>query len=83
MAEAEKLQTIADEIDQAQRALDHLREVESRASALPDGKERAFFYKDEVKPAMAELRRPCDRLESVVNKEAWPFPTYEDLMFEV
>ncbi len=82
-AETEKLQKIADEIDLAQQALDHLRELETKASALPDGKERAFFYKDVVVPAMSELRAPCDRLECIVNKEAWPFPTYEDLMFEI
>ncbi len=82
-AEKEKLQKIADRIDEAQTALDALREVENTASAMPDGKDRAFYYKDVVKPAMAQLRRPCDELEKLVDKKAWPFPTYEDLMFEV
>lgn len=50
---------------------------------MPDGEDRAFYYKDVVKPAMAQLRRPCDELEKLVDKKAWPFPTYEDLMFEV
>ena len=82
-AEKEKLQKIADRIDEAQTALDALREVEETASAMPDGKDRAFYYKDVVKPAMATLRRPCDELEKLIDKKAWPFPTYEDLMFEV
>ena len=82
-AEKEKLQKIADAIESAQAALDALRTVENAAAALPDGKERAFYYKDAVKPAMTALRRPCDLLESYVDKEAWPFPTYEDLMFEI
>ncbi len=82
-AEKDKLQKIADEIEHAQTALDALREVENTAAALPDGKERAFYYKDAVKPAMEALRKPCDLLESYVDKEAWPFPTYEDLMFEI
>lgn len=82
-AETEKLQKIADEIEKAQDALDALREIESRASAMSDGKEKAFFYKDQVKPVMAELRTPCDHLELIVDKEFWPFPTYEDLMFEL
>ncbi len=82
-AEKEKLQKIADRIDEAQTALDALRDVEETATAMPDGKERAFYYKDIVKPAMAALRRPCDELEKLVDKKAWPFPTYEDLMFEV
>ncbi len=82
-AEKEKLQKIADRIDEAQTALDALRDVEETATAMPDGKERAFYYKDIVKPAMAALRRPCDELEKLIDKKAWPFPTYEDLMFEV
>ena len=34
-------------------------------------------------PAMAELRKPCDVLETVVDKKEWPFPTYEDMLFEL
>lgn len=81
--EKKKLQKIADVIDEAQTALDRLKEVEGTASGMPDGKDRAFYYKDEVKPAMSALRVPCDLLETMVDREAWPFPTYEDLMFEV
>jgi glutamine synthetase len=32
---------------------------------------------------MQALRTPCDKLEAIVDKQFWPFPTYEDLMFEV
>ena len=32
---------------------------------------------------MNALRTPCDALEMLVDKSAWPFPTYEDLLFEV
>ena len=46
-------------------------------------KEQAFFYKDTVKEAMAELRTPIDELEMIVDKEVWPVPTYGELTFEV
>ena len=82
-AEAEKLQHIADKIDEAQEALDALRALEEQAGKIEQEKERAFFYKDRVLPAMAALRSPCDILEQIVDKASWPFPTYEDLMFEV
>ncbi len=82
-AEAEKLQHIADKIDEAQEALDALRALEEQAGKIEQEKERAFFYKDRVIPAMAALRSPCDILEQIVDKASWPFPTYEDLMFEV
>ena len=36
-----------------------------------------------IEPVMDALRLPCDLLEMIVDKASWPFPTYEDLMFEV
>ena len=45
--------------------------------------EMATFCRDEVVPAMHELRAPIDRLELIVDKAIWPVPTYGDLMFEV
>ena len=33
--------------------------------------------------AMENLRRPIDKLEMIVDKEAWPMPSYGDLIFEV
>ena len=32
---------------------------------------------------MENLRTPADRLEVLVDKKVWPFPTYGDLLFEV
>jgi len=46
-------------------------------------KERAFYFKDNVVPAMVSLRESADKLEKIVDKQYWPFPTYADLMFEV
>ncbi len=82
-AETEKLQKIADKIDEAQNALDTLRDMEAKINTISGEKAKAFYYKDEIKPAMAALRKPCDELEQIVDKKSWPFPTYEDLMFEV
>lgn len=46
-------------------------------------KERAHFCYDEMVPAMNRLREPADRLEMIVDKEYWPFPSYGDMIFEV
>ena len=40
-------------------------------------------YRRRIFPAMAALRKPVDELELLVDKSAWPVPTYGDLMFEV
>ena len=70
-------------VQEAQNALDRLEKAEETAGTFRDARKQAFFYKDVVKPIMEELRRPCDELEKLVDREMWPFPTYEDLMFEV
>ncbi|MEE0775737.1 MAG: glutamine synthetase III, partial [Bacillota bacterium] len=41
----------------------------------------AMYYADKVLPAMNELREVADNLETMVDKEAWPLPTYTDLLF--
>ena len=66
-----------------QTALAKLKEVEQTASSMEDVKAQAFYYKDTVKVVMEELREPADKLEMIVDKEIWPFPTYGELMFEV
>ena len=32
---------------------------------------------------MAELRKPIDSTELIVDKKLWPMPSYADLLFEV
>ena len=82
-AEVEKLSEVSTMINQAQESLKMLIEAEDRAGRITHMKEQAFFYKDIVKPLMQNLREPCDELEKLVDKKMWPFPTYEDLMFEI
>jgi len=41
------------------------------------------YYKNTVIPAMSELRIAADKLETVVGKEYWPFPTYTELLYNV
>ena len=60
-----------------------------RLTAVADGaeisnvEEQAKFFRDTVKTTMDALRAPADKLEMIVDKEYWPFPSYGDLMFEV
>jgi glutamine synthetase len=55
------------------------------ASALGHHAEDPFKHakqiKEQVKPAMAELRSAVDELEGVVAEDLWPVPTYRDLLF--
>ena len=45
--------------------------------------DKAKFYREKIVPKMKELRTFADDLERLVDKKAWPFPTYEDLLFRL
>ncbi|WP_416791011.1 glutamine synthetase III [Anaerobutyricum soehngenii] len=64
-------------------ALAHLEEVTYKAEEMEEGAEQGHYYHDVVFAAMDELRKPADKLEMLVAKSAWPFPSYGDLIFEV
>ena len=81
--QTELLNDITAELCNAKEALKVLENKLSDASKITDQKERAFYFKDVICAAMADLRTPVDTLETMVDKKAWPMPTYADLMFEV
>ena len=56
---------------------------ETAAAAMPEGREKAVYYHDQVAAAMEKLRKPVDELEMIVDKNAWPMPSYGDLLFEL
>ena len=81
--QAELLTEVSGYLKSAKSALEKLKTAEAKAVKMDDIKAQAFFYKDEVKAAMVELREPVDALEMIVDKDVWPLPSYGDLIFEV
>ena len=81
--QTEILKAVNGKLVEVKSALAKLEEVEAKAAAMDNVKDQAFFYKDIVKTAMGELRAPVDEVEMMVDKKAWPVPSYADLMFEV
>ncbi|HCL03686.1 MAG TPA: glutamine synthetase type III [Lachnoclostridium phytofermentans] len=69
-------------LKQAKVALNNLTEYTKTAASL-EGEEQANYFRNLVFPAMDELRAPIDLLETMVDKDVWPVPTYGDLLFEV
>ncbi len=67
----------------AKAALSKLNVAVQAAALKEEGEEQAVFFRDEVFTAMQELRKPIDELETMVDKEVWPVPTYGDLLFEI
>ena len=79
----ELLIEVSDLLAETKTALTVLKKAVAEASQKEAGKDMAYAYKDIVMPAMAALRAPVDKLEMLVDKEAWPMPSYGDLIFEV
>ena len=81
--QVETLAEVSVLLKEAKEALAALIKVTDEAATKEEGEEQAKFFKFTVFPAMEALRAPVDKLEMIVDKEAWPMPSYGDLMFEV
>lgn len=68
---------------ETKKALEALILAADKASDMEEGKQQAEYCHSDVVPAMEALRKPVDELEMIVDKEAWPMPSYGDLIFEV
>ena len=77
------LNKVTELMGETKAALDALIRVTDEAAAKEEGAVQANFYHSDVFPAMEALRAPVDKLEMIVDKEAWPMPSYGDLIFEV
>ena len=64
-------------------AVEDLEAVVAKGDEIETTEEKAVFYHEIVKEKMAAVRETADKLEAVVKKEYWPFPTYADLLFKV
>ena len=81
--QTETLKEVSVLMAETKAALDTLVKTTAEAAAKEEGEVQATYYHTEVVPAMDALRAPVDKLEMIVDKEAWPMPSYGDLIFEV
>jgi glutamine synthetase len=57
--------------------------LEKASNAHGDTYAQASLFRFDVFEQMATLRQVVDTLETLVDKEIWPMPTYGDLLFNV
>lgn len=74
----EKISSLLDEAQSASDTLD-----QDIASLKANGRDKAVYCRDVLIPAMADLRKPIDELETIVAKSSWPVPSYGDLLFHI
>lgn len=60
-----------------------LEEATNKAVVIEDKKEQAVAYRDTVRTLFPAVRSNSDALERIVDKEVWPFPTYDEILFNV
>ena len=53
------------------------------AQGVTDPKAQARAYHDDVFADMQSLRAVADELETIVGEEYWPYPTYDELLYNV
>lgn len=66
------------------RAADCVRtliKLHDATEAIEDAQEQANAYAEKVIPAMEALRKEIDDLECIVERDYWPVPTYNDMLF--
>lgn len=75
------LKKITRGVSAAGKATRELMRLHDMAEAIEDPQEEANFYANDVIPAMETLRKEIDDLECIVERNYWPVPTYNDILF--
>ncbi|MCI6241614.1 MAG: glutamine synthetase III [Clostridium sp.] len=79
----EILSTIDTKLAELKKATAELEDIVAKAAEKEgDPKVWAKYYHDVVFAFFDTVRKPADELEKIVDAKAWPFPTYEELLFE-
>lgn len=80
----ELLQSVTNYLEKTKDAWDELKKLLDEANSFNiEDKKTAFYYRDDIRPAMKKLREPIDELEMIVDKSVWPMPSYGDLLFDI
>jgi glutamine synthetase len=77
----DKLRTLVEGTAEINRQLEKLHELHRISLDIEDQQERANMNAHELVPVMDALREAVDALEIIVEREAWPVPTYNEILF--
>ena len=77
----DKLRRLVAGAAEINRQLEKLNELHHASREVPDQQERANMNAHEIVPVMDALREAVDAMEIIVEREAWPVPTYNEILF--
>lgn len=81
--EEETVKEISALVTEMYKALGTLEADVQKVHSIEETQEMANFFHDTIFADMGALRVPADKIETLVGKEYWPYPTYSDLLFYV
>lgn len=75
---------ISETLTRFKNAITNLEKVAAEAAQMHgDTYKQALFYRNVVFTAMNELRADGDKLETLIDSELWPMPTYAEILFNL
>ena len=81
--QGELLVSVSNLASSIKEKVDALEEAVKKAEVIEDSYEMASAYRNDVFVKMNELREDVDTLETEVDSEIWPLPTYSELLFNI
>lgn len=82
-AESDLAQKLSDETEKLYNGVAELDKKLIAAKEVTGVVETSKYYRNEIFPAMQELRSHADELEMLVAEDFWPIPTYAKLLFDI
>ncbi len=76
-----ELESFIDMVDRLRTAIGELEHTLAHEHSGDDHLAHAKQLRDEVIPAMVELRTAADELETHIADDLWPIPTYREMLF--
>jgi glutamine synthetase len=68
-------------IDELDSGISTLEDAANKVGDIDDAAKQAEACRDSVIPAMEAVRATADELETIVDAELWPLPTYAEMLF--
>ncbi len=81
--EKDLVRKLSDQADLIAAGADKLEEIIKPLEGVEDVVQVGYTIRDDVLPAMAELREAADTAERCTAVDYWPFPNYGELLFGV
>jgi len=75
------LKRLCDLIATLESRIEALEQAVGKAAATKGTEKHAESHREDVIPAMAALRLVADELETIVDAELWPLPSYAEMLF--